>query len=68
MSLAPTPSVELIGEDPSVLKEVSCRGCGAKLRYGLKAVYSRGHTDYTGDTDWCDYIRCSRCSHEIKVS
>lgn len=60
-------TVEVVGEDITVLKETSCRGCGAKLRYGTSDVKQGSSTDYTGDTDYYRYVECPRCNHECHV-
>ncbi len=60
-------AVEVIGEDPSVLKEISCRGCGAKLRYGKSDVKERHGTDYSGGPDGEEYIECPRCAHRVII-
>lgn len=60
-------TVEVIGEDSTILKETSCKGCGARLRYGSKDVKRDYTTDYTGDHDYYRFVSCPRCGHECHV-
>ena len=57
--------VSVIGEDKTVLKETSCRGCGARLQYGMNEVQTRNGTDYSGGPDGEDYIMCPRCGNKV---
>lgn len=58
---------EVIGKDTAVSKEVSCRGCGARVRYYANDVKERRSTDYTGDTSTYYRVKCPDCAFSIPV-
>jgi DNA-directed RNA polymerase subunit RPC12/RpoP len=58
---------EVIGEDPTAGKEISCRGCGARVRYYQKDMVWRTSYDYDGSSDRYSIVKCPRCEHEIHV-
>lgn len=54
--------------DPSVKKEIVCRGCGATIEYvpnDVKTLWSG--TDYGGGPDGAKGFRCPNrgCNHQI---
>ncbi len=61
--------VEIIGQDNTQLKQVTCKsesygyriGCGAILRYGHKDLQK------TGNREGYYYIRCPQCSQEVHI-
>ncbi len=53
--------------DPSVVKQVVCRQCGAKLEYVPIDVKSRSYKDYDGGSDSLSYVECPRCKQEVVV-
>lgn len=55
--------VEVVGQDNSVLKQVTCRNCGAILRYKQSEVKEYHGTDYGGGPDGMEWVTCPRCSH-----
>lgn len=60
-------AIEVLGQDPDALKEVSCRGCGARLRYGTKDIKTGTRTYYDGSSDAVDYIICPECNSEVRL-
>ncbi len=59
--------VEIVGEDQSAKKRVTCRGCAAILEYTPSDTKEASHRDYTGCLDVWDYITCPKCNHDQKV-
>ncbi len=53
------------GPDPSVVKHVVCRGCGAKLEYVPNDVKERHGHDYSGGSDGSEWIDCPKCSKQV---
>lgn len=53
------------GPDPSVVKQVVCRGCGAKLEYVPNDVKEQHGRDYSGGPDGCEWIDCPKCSKQV---
>lgn len=61
--------IKIIDTNPhkSVVKEVVCKNCGSTLEYTPSDVQRSYTTDYTGDKDYYNFIKCPSCSHEIVV-
>ena len=60
--------VKVVGNDPSVVKQVTCGHCGAILEY-LPCDIKAGETrDWRGDMDIYHYITCPQCKNHISVS
>jgi hypothetical protein len=57
--------VKVIGEDPKVFKEVTCRHCAARLQYTEAEVQERHGKDYSGGADGAKFITCPRCVREV---
>lgn len=55
------------GPDPSVVKQIVCRNCGAKLEYVPAEVLSYNGTDYSGGPDGCEYIICPKCKKQVVI-
>ena len=55
------------GPDPSVVKRVICRQCGAKLEYTPRDVKHNVTHDYDGGSDTRSYITCPQCHETIDV-
>jgi len=53
--------------DPSVVKQVICRNCGAKLEYVPNDVKSKSVSDYGGGSDTYYWIDCPQCSNQVNV-
>ena len=53
------------GPDPSVVKRVVCKFCGATLQYVPRAVLERNGTDYGGGPDGEEWIVCPRCNKKV---
>lgn len=47
--------------DPSVVKQVICQDCGAKLEYVPNEVQSVSGYDYSGGSDGYTYVDCPNC-------
>lgn len=43
---------------PEALKEIVCKGCGARLAYTQNDVQRRDGTDYGGGPDGAEWIVC----------
>ena len=55
-----------VGPDPSVVKKVVCRNCGATLEYVKKDIKSFVY--YTmGESDMAYQITCPQCKFAIDV-
>ena len=60
--------VEIIGQDISASKEITCRGCGSRLRYyegDVRNLWSG--TDYGGGPDGADGFDCPKCGRQVHV-
>lgn len=53
--------------DPSVTKHVVCWQCGVKLSYVPADTKEGKRTDYTGDTDFYNFIQCPNCKAEVRL-
>lgn len=56
------------GPHHTVVKEVVCRNCGAKLEYVPRDIRSRRYTDYGGGSDTHHWIDCPPCGNEVAVT
>lgn len=55
------------GPDPSVVKQIICRSCGAKLEYVPLDVKRYDGTDYAGGPDGREWIDCPRCGISVTI-
>jgi RNase P subunit RPR2 len=53
--------------DPKIVRRLSCKNCGARLRYVPRDVRTTQHTDYGGGTDTYYWIDCPKCKHANEV-
>lgn len=53
------------GPDPSVVKKVICKNCGAKLEYVPNDVKEYSGTDYGGGPDGHTWIDCPKCQKRV---
>ena len=53
--------------DPSVVKRIVCRNCGAKLEYVPKDVTRHSYTDYGGGNNVDEYIICPKCKERVTI-
>jgi hypothetical protein len=62
-------AIEVIDDkpDPSVVKELVCKKCGARLRYVPLDVRQTTHVDYGGGSDTYYWIDCPRCKNANSV-
>ncbi len=51
--------------DASVVKQVICKQCGAKLEYVPNDVESYHGTDIGGGPDGQEWIDCPNCGHRV---
>lgn len=58
---------KVIGQDTSVAKRVSCKGCGTRIEYYENDVKSFVHHDYGGGSDTYRYINCPGCDNKVYV-
>ncbi len=54
-----------VGADPSVVKQVICRQCGATLEYVPIDVKKYEGRDYSGGPDGHTWIDCPNCSNKV---
>lgn len=65
--------VEVIGQDDSQTKKVTCSshayrvGCGAILRYRKTDIKEYHGTDYSGGSDGREWIVCPQCGQDITL-
>jgi len=57
--------ITIVGMDPSIYKEITCKNCASILRYLPEAVQSCLHYDYTGDSERVYWIDCPSCRKEV---
>jgi hypothetical protein len=57
----------VIGKDESVGREVSCFGCGARVRYFRNDVRDYTKSDYDGGTNTYYEICCPGCGKTVSV-
>ena len=53
------------GPDPSVVKRVVCKNCGAMMEYVPADVMSKTVHDYGGGSDDYHFITCLKCQESI---
>lgn len=58
---------KVIGEDPSVLTQVTCRHCAAIIQYAQHEVKEYHGKDYSGGSDGKEWVDCPRCGHEAVI-
>lgn len=57
---------KVIGLDPKLLRQCSCRQCASIVEYALNEVKSFVHNDYGGGSDVVYYILCPGCGQQIQ--
>lgn len=57
-----------LGPDPSVVKHVICKSCGAKLEYVPNDVKEYHGHDYSGGPDGRTWIVCPNCNKDVTLS
>lgn len=62
-------AVRVIDEapDPAVVRRATCRSCGARLEFVPIDILDGVDTDYTGGRDPYAFVRCPKCSREVRV-
>ena len=56
-----------IGPDPSVVKRVTCRHCGAILEYVPNDVKTINRVDYGGGPDGEEWVVCPNCMEKAII-
>lgn len=59
--------IKVIGNDPKVAKQATCRNCGAILEYMPCAVKEVTTRDISGCADTDYYIQCHQCNNRVLV-
>lgn len=57
--------IKVVGNDPSVVKRVTCFNCSAVLEYTPNDEQKDYTSDYTGGKDYYHYIVCPCCSKQV---
>ena len=58
---------KVIGEDKSVLKQVTCKHCAAIIEYTKHEVKEYHGIDYSGGPDGKEWVDCPRCGNEAVI-
>lgn len=53
--------------DPSKMLQLECANCGVTLRFVRNDIYQYSRTDYTGDSDTYNVVRCPDCKYMNNV-
>lgn len=61
-------AVKIIGYDRSVVKQVTCKNCGAVLEYVKSDVKTSTGRDYSGSVCGTEWIKCPECRDEVVVN
>lgn len=59
-------SVKKVGDDPRVVKRVTCRQCSSILEYLPADVQTRTVSSF-GDSCTVSYVPCPECSNKVEV-
>ena len=59
--------VQIIGEDNSLKKRVTCGNCASILEYTNSELQEKTFSDYTGSRDTVKILVCPKCSNDIHV-
>jgi ribosomal protein S27E len=57
---------EKIGQDESVARQVTCRQCGAILKYYPREIEVKTYS-YMGESEQSSFIKCVECKTEVTV-
>lgn len=57
--------VSIVGKDESAVKQVTCLSCASILRYTPSEEKRDYTSDYTGGTDYYNYITCPCCAKRV---
>lgn len=60
--------IKVIGENPDIVKKVTCSNCSSILEYLPVDVIESIHTDYSGCKDLYKFINCPACSKDVNVN
>ena len=59
--------VDIVRFDKRVMRECTCRNCGAVLRYGKQDLRRYSGTDYVGRPDGREWIVCPSCANDVTI-
>jgi predicted RNA-binding Zn-ribbon protein involved in translation (DUF1610 family) len=57
--------VQIVGIDPKVTKQVTCRNCGSILEYTPSEIKHYHGKDYSGGSDGREWIDCPKCGKAV---
>lgn len=60
--------VQVVGKDPSMMHQVTCRNCASILQFTQSEVKVVVETDYTGGKERVYTITCPDCEDKISVT
>ena len=58
---------KVIGFDPKLMKQCTCRNCAAIIEYSLTEVKKHIHHDYGGGSEMVYTITCPNCGNNVTV-
>lgn len=58
---------KVIGFNPKLMKQCTCRKCAAIIEYSLTEVVELKEFDYTGGYDLVKTLLCPNCGNSIKL-
>lgn len=59
--------IKIIGNDPRVARQATCKNCGTILEFVPADVTQHHHTDYTGCRETVNRIVCPVCTKAVPV-
>ncbi len=59
--------VEIIGEDNSIKKRITCGNCASILEYTPNEIQEITTSDYLGDSDLIKFLNCPKCGKKVYV-
>lgn len=60
--------IKVVGNDPSVVKQVTCKHCGSILEYMPCDIEEGATRAWRGGRDLYHYIECPQCKNHVSVS
>lgn len=58
---------KVVGRDDKFVKRKSCSNCAAIVEFTKNETERKGFSDWTGDTDYHDTLKCPNCSELMIV-
>ena len=59
--------IKVIGNDPTVTKQVTCKHCGSILEYVPNDIKAKCVKDYTGGSEMYYHIQCPVCFVNVQI-